>query len=210
MTRIFIHGTGHKAASWKETLSYMQDSVDTLCPDLGSILNGRDVVYENLYSAFAEYCAGAGEQVQLCGLSLGGVLALNYTLDFPERVESLVLIGTPHKVPKAALAFQSAIFRLIPGRAFKDMAFDKRGTFSLTSSLKDMDFSSRTGEVRCPTLIICGEKDRANIESARFLARGIKGAELRIIEGAGHVVSEERPEALAGVLTDFFRNVERH
>ena len=55
-----------------------------------------------LYGAFAEYCDHVGRAVHLCGLSLGGILALNYALDFPEKVKTLVLIGTPHKIPKAA------------------------------------------------------------------------------------------------------------
>lgn len=114
MKKILIHGTGHKAASWKETISCMNDQKDILCPDLCSILKGKEAVYENLYSSLIEYCSALDGPFHLCGLSLGGILALNYTLDFPEKVETLVLIGTPHKIPKAALGFQNVIFRFLP------------------------------------------------------------------------------------------------
>ncbi len=202
--RIFIHGTGHKAASWKQTLSYMRDTGDILCPDLGSILGGKEASYGNLYSSFIEYCGRIDGALELCGLSLGGVLALNYALDFPERVGSLVLIGTPHKAPKAALVFQNIVFRLLPESAFNGMAFGKRDTLALGNSLKGLDLGARAQEVRTPTLVLCGEKDNINMKSAQFLARNITGARLRMIEGAGHAVNEEKPETLARALEEFY------
>ena len=56
---------------------------------------------QNLYSSFVKYCNEFDGQIHLCGLSLGGILALNFALDFPQKVKTLVLIGTPYKVPKA-------------------------------------------------------------------------------------------------------------
>ena len=88
MKFIFVHGMGHTAASWEETISYMKNKQDIVCPDLSAILNGKEASYPNLCSAFAEYCNQFEEQIHLCGLSLGGVLALEiYALrskrDFP-------------------------------------------------------------------------------------------------------------------------------
>ena len=134
----------------------------------------------------------------------GGILALDYALDHPENVKTLVLIGTPHKVPKGAFALQNVVFRFLPKSTFASMAFNKRDTFALGNSMKDLDFSGRLGELRCPTLILCGEKDGANLQSARFLAEHIPGAELRVIENAGHVVNEENPRALAERLNEFY------
>ena len=61
----------------------------------------------------------------------GGILALDYALDHPENVKTLVLIGTPHKVPKFAFALQNVVFRFLPKSTFASMAFDKRDTFAL-------------------------------------------------------------------------------
>ena len=41
-----------------------------------------------------EYCGKIDGQIHLCGISLGGIIGLNYALDFPEKVKTLVLIGT--------------------------------------------------------------------------------------------------------------------
>ena len=201
---ILIHGSGHKADSWQKTISYLDHQEDILCPELSAILNGREASFPNIRAAFAQYCAQAGGPVHLCGLSLGGILALDYALDHPENVKTLVLIGTPHKVPKFAFALQNVVFRFLPKSTFASMAFDKRDTFALGNSMKNLDFSGRLGEVQCPTLILCGEKDGANLKSARFLAQNIPGAELQILQHTGHVVNEEAPAVLAEHLNAFY------
>lgn len=204
MKKILIHGSGHKAASWNETISHMENSDDILCPNLVSILEGKEASYVNLYSSFIEYCGKIDGPVHLCGISLGGILALNYALDFPEKTKTLILIGTPYKVPKAAFAFQNMIFRFLPKSVFENMAFDKKDTFALGNSMKSLDFSSRVQNIKCPTLIICGKKDNANMKSAYYLAQNIKNAELKIIENVGHVVNEEAPEVLAKILDEYY------
>ncbi len=201
---ILIHGSGHKAASWNETVSRLDCRKDVLCPELSSLLLGKEASYPNLRAAFGAYCAQAGGPVHLCGLSLGGILAMNYAIDFPEQVKTLVLIGAPHKVPKVTFGLQTMVFRFLPKSVFETMAFDKKNTFALGSSMKNLDFSGRVQKIRCPTLILCGEKDRANIQSARFLSQNIRGAQLQLIAQTGHVVNEENPDALAKELNEFY------
>ena len=203
-TKIFVHGSGHKATSWDKTISYMTNNKDIVCPNLSSILKGKEASYENLYSSFVKYCSEIDGQIHLCGLSLGGILALNFTLDFPKKVKSLVLIGTPYKVPKLAFSFQNIIFRFLPKSIFKTMAFDKKDTFALGNTMKDLDFSDRVKNIKCPTLILCGKKDSANVKSAQFLSQNIKSAELKIIANTGHVVNEENPKVLAELLSEYY------
>ena len=203
-TKIWLHGSGHKAASWDETISYMPSGEDIVCPDLASILKGKAATYENLYSAFAKYCNGFEGQIHLCGLSLGGILALNFALDFPQKLKTLVLIGTPYKVPKAAFGLQNVVFRFLPKSIFDTMAFDKKDTFALGNTMKNLDFSDAVKNVQCPTLILCGEKDGANMKSAHYLSQNIRGAKLKILENAGHVVNEENPKALAEILSEYY------
>ena len=203
-TKIFVHGSGHKATSWEKTISYMTNNEDIVCPNLSSILEGKEASYENLYSSFVKYCNEFDGQIHLCGLSLGGILALNFALDFPQKVKTLVLIGTPYKVPKVAFSFQNIIFRFLPKSIFETMAFDKKNTFALGDTMKNLDFSDRVKNIKCPTLIICGKKDSANMKSADYLSQSIRSAELKIIENTGHVVNEENPKALADILNEYY------
>ena len=202
---ILLHGSGHGPESWENTASLLPSDWETLRPGLSAILGGREAGFENLRDAFERYCAGLEGPLHLCGLSLGGILALDYALAHPERVKSLVLIGTPHRVPKAAFAIQNLVFRLLPESAFRGMAFGKRDTFALGRSMKNLDFRGRLDGAACPALVLCGAKDRANLASAEYRARHMKNARLKILPGTGHVVNEEAPETLAEILTDFYR-----
>lgn len=207
MKTIFIHGTGHKSTSWNETISRLKDDNEILCPELSSLLGGKEAIYDNLYASFRAYCNKNDGQLNLCGISLGGILALHYTLEFPEKVNSLVLIGTPHKIPKVMLGIQNMVFRVSPESMFENMAFDKKDTFILSNSMKALDFRDSISRIKCPTLLICGEKDSANRKSAHYFRKNIPNAELKMIEDAGHVVNEENPQALAQALNEFYNEM---
>ena len=165
----------------------------------------KEASYNNLYSSFAEYCNKVKGKTDLCGLSLGGILALNYAIDYPNNVEKLVLIGTPYKVPKVMFSIQNVIFKFLSKKIFETMAFNKKDTFILGNTMKKLDFSNRVQNVKCPTLVICGEKDSANIKSAHYLAENIKNAKLEIIRNTGHIINEENPEGLAMLLIGFWK-----
>ena len=205
MKKIFIHGSGHKATSWKKTIENIKNNNDVLCPELSSILDGKEATYNNLYSSFVKYCNNIDGKIDLCGLSLGGILALNYALDFPNKLNSLILIGTPHKVPKFMFSIQNVIFKFLPKSLFETMAFNKRDTFILGNSMKKIDFSNRVSKIKCSTLIICGEKDNTNIKSAYYLSEHIKDSKLKIIKNTGHIVNEENPKELSMLINNFWK-----
>lgn len=52
MAYILIHGSGHKATSWNETISYMENNKEILCPDLSTIRDGKEARYTNVYGLF--------------------------------------------------------------------------------------------------------------------------------------------------------------
>lgn len=91
-------------------------------------------------------------------------------------------------------------FKFLPQSIFDNMAFNKKDTFILGKPMKKLDFSNKAQKIKCPTLIVYGEKDSANIKSAYYLSENIKNEKLKIIENTGHVVNEEKPQILAKVL----------
>ena len=110
MQQIFLHGLGQTGRSWSETVEKLQAAEDCLCPDLAEILRGNCATYQNLYEAVSEICDQSMESIDLCGLSLGGVLALHYAIEHPRKIHSLVLIAPQYKMPKTLLRIQNMFF----------------------------------------------------------------------------------------------------
>ena len=107
MKNIVCHGLGETPKQWASVLRQIPTKVE--CPELFNFVQEKVFTYQKLYKAFERYCDSESELLNLCGLSLGGVLALNYASCHSEKVRSLVLIGTPYKIPRLAFAFQDVL-----------------------------------------------------------------------------------------------------
>lgn len=205
MHYVFIHGLGQNAASWKETLSSLNIQGSTPCPDLFSLLNRKDATYENLYKSFSDYCDSIDEPLNLCGLSLGGICALNYAVDNPSKVKSLVLIAAQYKMPKVLLKLQNFIFRFISDSSFTDMGMSKNDFITLTNSMMSLNFDAALKNISMPVLVLCGAKDKANKKAAESLSANIPNAKLLFVTNANHEVNKDAPKELAEILNDFYK-----
>ena len=205
MQQIFLHGLGQTGESWGKTVEKLQTAEHVICPDLAKILQGNCATYQNLYEAVSEICEQSAEPINLCGLSLGGVLALHYTIEHPEKIHSLVLIAPQYKMPKNILRVQNALFQLMPNAAFQPTGFEKKEFIQLCRTMMKLDFSNSLSKISCPTLVIYGEKDSTNRKAAVKLASILTNAEMREIAGAGHEVNVDAPEKLAEALSGFYR-----
>ncbi len=79
------------------------------------------------------------------------------------------------------------------------------GAAGQMGALSVFNVKERLGEIRSPTLVITGSEDRMMPpDNSRLLAQGISGAELYMVEGAGHSFYFERPDEVNRVLIDFF------
>jgi pimeloyl-ACP methyl ester carboxylesterase len=68
----------------------------------------------------------------------------------------------------------------------------------------DPPISARLDEIHCPTLVLVGEEDVADMRSiAAHVAGSIAGARLEVLSNAGHVPGLERPDELNTLLLDF-------
>lgn len=207
--RILLHGLGQAASSWREVVRRMEEPEEVLCPELFDLPGGQMCTYGDLYDAFSEYCGKISGAVCLCGLSLGGVLALQYSLEHPERVRGTALVGTQYVMPKGLLRFQNAVFRVMPDRAFRSMGIGREEAIRLCGSMANLDLQRDLGRLACPALVICGERDRANRKASLELSERLPRAELLMIERAGHEVNTDAPEALGQALDAFFRQCAR-
>lgn len=209
MKQIYVHGLGQTAASWEAALCRLEKPDECICPDLAEMIPaGEAVTYQALYKAFTELCDRLEGPLDLCGLSLGGVLALHYSVEHPEHVHSLVLIAPQYHMPKGLLRMQNILFRFFPKSAFSQVGFTKAQFIQLCGSMMDLDLSGELSEITCPTLVLCGSRDRANKQACIQLVQRLKRAELQIVDDAGHEINREAPEQLAVLLRDFYTKIQ--
>ena len=160
------------------------------------------------------------EPIILVGLSVGAITAKHMVGLRPQGVRALVLSGggyiegrkgiaarhvaayradgARHKREHLASNFSEA-FRATPLADYLiELVLSRRdpgdvaGTIALLEALDAPDPDGLHERIRVPTLVVAGGEDRS-IDRQRELARRISGAELHVIEGAGHCCNLERP-----------------
>ena len=227
-TLVFIHGAGGSHLHWSPPQLRRLAKANTYALDLPghgkSEGQGRTSInaYADFVAAFLETLGL--EKVTLVGHSMGGATALDFALRYPERLAGLVLVGSGARLRVAPAIlngicqdFQAAV-RLICDYAFapdvpEPLKREGRrqirqvhpnvlyGDFAACDTFDVMD---RLGEIRCPTLAICGTADRLTPPKySTYLRDNIPGAQLVLVEGAGHMVMLEQPEAVSQAIADF-------
>ncbi|MDO5809024.1 MAG: alpha/beta hydrolase [Lachnospiraceae bacterium] len=207
MKYLYLHGLGQKPDSWNKVIKETKVSESSISLSLAGMLEGKDVTYSELYSAFSEECDKENEAIVLCGLSLGAVLALNYAIDHPDKVKALVLIAAQYKMPKKLLKFQNMLFRLMPNSMFRQIGFKKADVISLCGTMAELDFRDSLHNVSCPVLIVCGEKDNANKKASKELCHYLNNSYFHELMKTGHEANIEAPEELTIVLQQFYDSI---
>jgi 3-oxoadipate enol-lactonase len=180
----------------------------------------------------ADLLEGVGaERAHLVGISLGGAVAMTAALRYPERVDRLVLMGTAPKLGtieswhERAVAVKAegceplaeATMRRWFSPRFRDerpevvaavrerfAACDPEGYASCCEALAKFDLRGRLGGIEAETLVVHGTEDEVvSADDAEGMAEAIGGAGLMAVEGAKHLVSVERADAVNERLIEF-------
>ena len=108
-----------------------------------------------------------------------------------------MLIAPQYDMPKFLLKIQNVLFKFMPESQFKDNGFCKKDFITLTNSMADLDFTKELDRVRCPVLVMCGEKDKVNKKAAINLTGKLTNAKFVTIDHSGHEVNMDNPQGLA-------------
>ncbi|HET7011034.1 MAG TPA: alpha/beta fold hydrolase [Anaerolineales bacterium] len=175
--------------------------------------------------------------VHLVGLSLGGTVALQTALDYPERVRSLSLINTFARLQLTLPTWLQGAMRMgfiaagrmdqlghwVSERLFpmEDQALirevaavrigstPREGYLQSVSAVARFNVVKRLGEIRVPTLVVAGSRDRTvPMRASQVLAERIPGARLSVLEGAGHAASVDAADRLNALLVEFLGEVD--
>ena len=95
----------------------------------------------------------------------------------------------------------------MPKKSFESMGISKDNFIKLTNSIAELNIKEKVSRIKCATLVVCGENDNANINSAKQLNKNIKGSKIEFVKGAGHEINIERPVDLAKVIENYFNNL---
>lgn len=235
---VFVHGAGGSRLHWPAALRRLAGR-HTLAVDLPG--HGQSPIGES--SGIDVYARRLAEwrtavpvhRPVLVGHSMGAAIALTAALEEPAALAGLVLVGAGPRLrvnPKllegvaqpetfAAAVHQIVLWSFAPEADARMVELARRrmtetGSAVLADDLRAceaFDVTARLAEIRLPTLIIVGRKDRmTSLGLSEELQEGIAGSRLRVVESAGHMVMLERPAAMAAVLqsflTDLFPSVE--
>jgi pimeloyl-ACP methyl ester carboxylesterase len=145
------------------------------------------------------------EKADVVGYSHGGAVAQQLAIGHPTRVNRLVLLATACGVG-AVPGHPSDVTRtlLTPNRATRWPRPDPLGLLWQLLAISTWSSIPVLGCINAPTLVVCGEHDRAVAPAnSRLLAARIRDARLITIQ-AGHDLQKPGPAAVVAQLVDQF------
>ena len=152
------------------------------------------------------------EPLDLCGLSLGTLVALHMALDDPERVRRLVLCAGFAKLPLRFRLLEGAVgpvAALLPVRASGELGgLDRSAIRAVFRAGRRFNVSAELGRLTMPVLVLVGERDGPNRRLSEELAAALPHGRLEIVPGAGHVANVHAPEAFTAALRSFLDGAE--
>jgi pimeloyl-ACP methyl ester carboxylesterase len=161
-----------------------------------------------------------GRPAALVGASYGGLVCLDFAARHPELVSALVVLDAPlpdHDWSADFLAYAEREEELLEEgdlEAATDLNLSYWGLpgemrpvvrASLDLEVEEVE-SVDLAAVRAPALVVVGAEDKPDFRAmAERLARELPDAELEVVEGAGHLPSMERPDAVLELVRPFLR-----
>ena len=233
---LMLHSLGSNIHMWDPQLPALRERLRVIRYDLrghgGSSAPPAPYSLDELGAdALALLDALEIERCHVCGLSLGGMLALWLAANHPQRVDRAVFadtaarIGTKESwqtridavrtggleaVHETVMArFLSERFRRsqpLVAKAVSDalLATGAEGYLGCCAALRDADLSNRVTTIRVASLVIVGALDESTTPAqAEALHALIPASELAVIPGAAHLANIERPEEFTRLLLAF-------
>ncbi len=206
---VLIHGLGQNAQSFEKVRSVLEhNQIEVTCPDLFALSKKAIKTYDDMYKDFEDFCNGQSKIMNLCGLSLGGILALDYAKKNPDKVNKIAIIGVPYRVPKLLFKLQGIIFYFMPQKMFVEIGIAKKNFIHLVNSMGKLNISEGLDNIDHECLIIYGRNDKANLKSLDYLHNALKNSQTAIIENSSHEVNIDNPKDLSKTLMHFLKHGE--
>jgi len=236
---VCLHGAGAGAVTWYPSISALAEHFHVIAPDIvgyGESDKPKAAYDRPYYSAWLRdfFLALEIPKAHVIGLSQGGAISLQFSLENPEMVEKLVLVDSGALPAKIPFGFLFGLFWLY---TFPSVAANRYGSRYLVSRLENVDpnfgpyslqvvkkpggkrvFWQSMGAAVAPmpeeelrqiqhqTLIIWGEDDKVfPLATGEAAAQIMPNAKLHRIPDAGHIPFMDHPEVFNDVVLQFLR-----
>jgi 3-oxoadipate enol-lactonase len=171
------------------------------------------------------------KNILLVGLSIGGLIALEFLKNSSTNVKGLVLSDTAAKIGSSDMWSErisrvkaggiAAISDDILARWFSNHFLKNKieelqlwrsmltrtstlGYLGCCKAIADCDLRNEAKSISIPTLLIVGDEDGSTpVNMVKDTANMIKNSEFKIIKGAGHLPCVEKPEIFTNELVKF-------
>jgi 3-oxoadipate enol-lactonase len=242
---LLIMGLGWTSHMWYRSRPILAEKFRTIALDNRGV--GRSEVPPGPYSialmasdAAAVLDAAGVESAHICGMSMGGMIAQEFALQYPQRIRSLILgctaAGGRHAVQAEREVIQlllaprgdpedmaKAIYPYIydaatsDSRKEEDLAVRRawfptaEGYLAQWQGIMAWEAYSRLPQITAPTLVIHGDSDRLiPPENGRRIAARMPNARLEIIPRASHIFATDQTEAAHHAMLDFLDTQENN
>lgn len=228
---LFLHGVGSDKSVWRPQLDHcrgVRPAIAIDYPGYGESAPKEGATRDDYArAAWAVLDAFGHERAHICGLSLGGVVAIAMHDQAPERCRSLILADTfavhhdgqgiydrsiAASVDLRALAEARVDFLLaqpadpaVRAEVVETMAGIDPAAYRLGAKAVWLaDQRGRVADIRVPTLVLCGALDAVTPPAlSEELAAAIPGSEFVLLGGAGHLSNLEKPAEFNAAVDDF-------
>jgi 3-oxoadipate enol-lactonase len=238
---IFVHGLGSSSQDWEYQLPFFREHFQVITYDVRG--HGQSEKAKPPYSVplfakdLAELLDELGiEKAHIVGVSMGGWIAFQFGLDYPERTLSLTVINTWADMRLKTLEdwknyFQRAVlFRLFSMRKIGEVLSEKlfikpeqgdlrkRFVESWAKNHKPSYMASfqagigwtvhdKLEKFTLPVLVVAADEDYTPVSMKEEYAKQLPNARLAVIEDSRHATPVEKPEEFNQILLDFLREI---
>lgn len=225
---VFLHGAGGSHQIWFPQLGALGRRRKVIALDLpghGDSNGGGADQIEVYRDVVKEFVAEVSlRRIVLVGHSMGGAITQSFALAYPGQLAAIVLVGTGARLrvdpkifarlredPRGAVDLITKGGRAAgaPAGAIEQDAEAMlrtpvaviEGDFRACDSF---DLMEQVQVIGTPTLVICGTDDLMTPPKyAEYLHQKIKGSQLALIPGAGHMVMLEKPDEVTRAIEAF-------
>lgn len=233
---LLLHSLGAGSAMWADQLPDLAAIRRIITPDLpghgGSGAQQGAYTLEDLCLDVLDVVDASGvDRFDVCGISLGGQMAIWLAANHPDRVSRLIACNTALRVGTHELweeriravreggmegIREPVVARFITGDLFERRpdayklvhemfgSIDPTGYAGCCAALRDCDLTETASRIACPTLLIGGSEDISTPPDRTAAIRDrIPGSQMAIIEHAAHLSNIDQPSAFNRTVVDF-------